>query len=884
MCKSRALIGNGVGGTASVITLSSLGAVDAASSVTVGYIVGIGMSERKKDLYVCEAAIALNLGFTALGTGSRSDDYSLRVAVRCLIYLAVTVTALVPVGILVELNVLLAVVVIVGGGHNLSLNVTAVTFVCHLTLSSTGRSHGNLALTKAVLCHCLYGLTYGADLPVIVIIGGPTGGEGVAELRNGLSLGVTALTGVGNLTLGGTGCYLGNNALAELVLSLVFLSAALTFAPVISIVILIVALAILVTEEAEEGLILNLVLVYLTVYSKSYDVLLITLIVTRGKGNLIAHMEIFIGESVLVSTVLTNELNGTVTVLSVVGVTVGNLIAVPLEPDLVIVIQGSGIIVNVGVGASFVFTVVSGVTAVATGGSGNGCSHIVIELCKGLGIACITSLSLTYVVLSTGIHTGCNNLTVKHVVVVERIDCNGVGVVTGTTGIGGRACYGTGCGNGFLAVAVTVRLVLLGSILAGEAATYTELENVSVLGTGGIYVSEAGAMAVKITSLLGSKSGYGIAGEVIGLEGNVACVVGSLDSLYLALIVDEPDRNTVYVLALGKLVGESDGDIVVLEVGDESVFTLDGEVVNRIVTDLSKLFLVKSEIILLIFGELVGGYGDLLITDKILNSGIKLEVGIIAYLKLVVEVGAGYLVTGGDHLNGLGLTAMDTGVGDNAVSGNTTVPSVTESGIDLNSLLLSRTTAVTGESLNTLIGTGCGSGNSCSPVSVADNGLGLNYLATVLTCVLVSELTGLAGYDFNIRSNAGNIVTELIANLLISLLTASRTSVVVNTLSGTGRGSIAYKHTVVTGCGSKLHSTGGTYLIGSTGSSSAGSMSVCGNILGLGLTASTASGLYTAGKTGCGSSDSVIAEAMTGRIDALGLSSVTVLTGIGLYA
>ena len=227
---------------------------------------------------------------------------------------------------------------------------------------------------------------------------------------------------------------------------------------------------------------------------------------------------------------------------------------------------------------------------------------------------------------------------------------------------------------------------------------------------------------------------------------------------------------------------------------------------------------------------------------------------------------------------------MDTGVGDDAVSGNTTVPSVTESGIDLNSLLLSRTTVGTGESLNTLRSTGCGSGNNCSPFNVADNGLGLNYLATVLTCVFFSVLTGLFRYDISIGINSVNIVTELIANLLISLLTASRTSVVVNTLSGTGRGSEVYKHTVVTGCRSKLLSTGSTYLIGSTGSSSAGSMSVCGNILGLSLTASTASSLYTAGKTGCGSSDSVIAEAMTGRIDALGLSSVTVLTGVSLYA
>ena len=390
-------------------------------------------------------------------------------------------------------------------------------------------------------------------------------------------------------------------------------------------------------------------------------------------------------------------------------------------------------------------------------------------------------------------------------------------------------------------------------------------------------------MAVKCASLLGSKSGYGIAGEVVGLEGNVAVVVDSLNSLYLALVVDEPDRDTVNVLTLFKLVGESDGDKVVLEVGDKSVFTLNGEVIYRVITDLLKLFLGKTEIKLIITGNLIGGYGYFLVTDKILDTLVKIEVGVLTYLKLIVKVGTGYLITGGDHLNGLGFLTAGTGVGGDTVSGNAVVPLVTKCGIDLDSLGLYGATAVTGESLHTVLGTGCGSGDSGSPFNVADDGFGFYNLAASVTSILLNLLTGVAHCIFNYRINTG-FVTERASYLFIGLFTASRACIVVYLTCGTACGSRALNHAVVTGCRSKLLRTGGTYLIGSTGRCRAGSMSVCRNILSFGLSASTTSSLNACGGTSCGSGYGIIAEAVSGRSNALGLSSVTVITGIGLNA
>jgi len=57
-------------------------------------------------------------------------------------------------------------------------------------------------------------------------------------------------------------------------------------------------------------------------------------------------------------------------------------------------------------------------------------------------------------------------------------------------------------------------------------------------------------VTVKLTSLLGSKAGYAIGREVVGLEGYVSVSIGSFDNLESSIGSDEPDSDTVNVLAL----------------------------------------------------------------------------------------------------------------------------------------------------------------------------------------------------------------------------------------------------------------------------------------------------------------------------------------------
>ena len=530
----------------------------------------------------------------------------------------------------------------------------------------------------------------------------------------------------------------------------------------------------------------------------------------------------------------------------------------------------------------------SGVTALRTGRCGNRLSKLMVKLCNSLCVGCVTSLSVTDVNYLTGSGAGSIGRAVNNIVVVESGDNGGVAVSTDATGVSSRACLSTGRGNDILNVVVTKCLILIKSNLVGVAATDTELKCVAVLGTCGIYVSKAGAVAVKLTSLLGSKSCYGVTGEVVGLEGNVAVVVGSLDSLYLAAIVDEPDRDTVNVLTLGKLVGESYGDVVLFavssgKVGDKSVLTLDGEVIYGIVTYLSELIRGKSEVFLIFALDLIGGYGYLLIADNVLNARVKVKVGVLTYLKLVVKVGAGYLISGGDHLNRLGIVTSCTGVGNNAVCGNAIVPCVAKRAVSLDSLGLGLAASLTGESLDTFAYTGSGSGYSRSPLNVVGNGLTLYFSGTVVTFIILNVFTGLAFYRLLSRSYALDIMFGGSANRLIVLGTAG-TLVIVYTGCGTSCGLVINKYMVVTGCGSDLIAAYGTYLSSLTGSSRAGGMSGCGNGLSLRLTAVTGSGLNARGGTGCGSGYSKLAPTVTGGINALGLGAATALTGKCLNA
>lgn len=347
MLKCRAFVNNGIGISATVITKSGLGTVNAALSVVIGVILGEAVSERKNYLNVCKSAITFNLAFTRLGTCSRLDNYCIGVAVRSLLYLAVTVTALIPVSILVVSDILFIVLMLVCGGDKLGLNVTASTSVCHLTLSSTSRSLGNLTLAKAMISLSLYGLAYRADLPVAILIGCPAIREGVLSLGSRLGLCVTALARVGDLTLLVTGSNLGYYTIIELMLGLVLLVAALTFAPVHLIIEFVEAVAMLVTEVTEERIVLDLIFMNLTVKGKSYNISLTTLAVTGGKVDLITQMDIIVGKSLLITAVFANEFDCNVAVLAVVGVAVRSFIAVPIKISYVLVANGSGVIVIV---------------------------------------------------------------------------------------------------------------------------------------------------------------------------------------------------------------------------------------------------------------------------------------------------------------------------------------------------------------------------------------------------------------------------------------------------------------------------------------------------------------------------------------------------------
>jgi len=157
---------------------------------------------------------------------------------------------------------------------------------------------------------------------------------------------------------------------------------------------------------------------------------------------------------------------------------------------------------------------------------------------------------------------------------------------------------------------------------------------------------------------------------MVGFKGNVAVVIRCLNGLQLALIVDKPYGNAVHVLALCQGVRKRNGYVVFFtEVGNVFGSVVNGKVIDRATADLSKLILRQSEIRAVISLELVGGYGNVLIADRVNNAVIEADVCIIELNFLIGKVAGVYLVglVTGINRYGFGFGAYGASIGSDTV-------------------------------------------------------------------------------------------------------------------------------------------------------------------------------------------------------------------------
>ena len=94
--------------------------------------------------------------------------------------------------------------------------------------------------------------------------------------------------------------------------------------------------------------------------------------------------------------------------------------------------------------------------------------------------------------------------------------CACEGCLTILAGVSCSTALGTGCGYGGGNDGVSG--CLAGDLLGGVATALANLKDVSVSSTACVYNGFLVGVAVKIASFCGSKTGYGVVGEVVGGE------------------------------------------------------------------------------------------------------------------------------------------------------------------------------------------------------------------------------------------------------------------------------------------------------------------------------------------------------------------------------
>ena len=304
------------------------------------------------------------------------------------------------------------------------------------------------------------------------------------------------------------------------------------------------------------------------------------------------------------------------------------------------------------------------------------------------------------------------------------VKLNSVRIVTIRTSEYRYTVFGTSCGSCILHVIVAVTNG--GDGLVAVMATYAKLEYISIGKTIAIYNSFLNVMSVKIASLLGSQSCNGIVREVVSLESNKAVIVSSLDRLKLTLIIYEPNCDTVNVLAILQSIRKSySNEVAFSKLRNVSVTVADSKVVNRVVTNLSKLFGINVKVCKIIVCCNICRNCNLLISDRINNTVIKLDVSVIELNFLILKIaGIGSIgdITGVNR-NGLCFATILTGVNTFTVLNRALVPYVTGCicfycfGLGIRAL-------GTDECFFSGCGTGRGSCNACN-VSMLGNRIAL---------------------------------------------------------------------------------------------------------------------------------------------------------------
>ena len=268
------------------------------------------------------------------------------------------------------------------------------------------------------------------------------------------------------------------------------------------------------------------------------------------------------------------------------------VIAIPDPIAGIFVLTGSSRIVVIIIVT--VLTFVSGVSALATAWINDVDDILMLKLRYGYGVAmtAMTAINRVSLSLACGVYS---NLVIS--MAISRYLLNGI-VVAICTAYGNRAVLSTACINcNCVKRMTTCKLYVL---LPGLSATNTTNKSISVLGTGCINMTCSHLnVTVKLTSLCGCKSCNGIVGEVVCLECNISVIIGCLDrfknGLTLLINRNEPNSNIINVLAFIKGVRKRDSYIIIFtELRDIALTVTDSKVINGVVSNLSKLLLVKT--------------------------------------------------------------------------------------------------------------------------------------------------------------------------------------------------------------------------------------------------------------------------------------------------
>ena len=407
-----------------------------------------------------------------------------------------------------------------------------------------------------------------------------------------------------------------------------------------------------------------------------------------------------------------------------------------------------------------VFAVVTFVDRIAARRAGRIYNDIRINVSKscrefGLFFTAICTFVLDITVGSTGCFHSLNLCPC----VTDRIDLLRIAVAAIRTGINGASVFRAGCFRDFSHVIVTVAgdqifdLSVMATNADGKIIFVLQAVAVDVLGGVGMTVQRA--------TFRGSQSRYGIVGEVVRLEGDVTVMIGCFDGFQFTVIVDEPDRNAIHVLAILQGVRKRDGyPVIFTESGNIFRTVIHGKVIDRVVANLLELFGGQTEIGSVIALQLISGNRDLLVADRVDNAVVKADVGIIQFnfgiLQIVRVGGAGI----GTFINGnvLGRAAMRTFVGSDTVLRLTLDPIVARRVLrDRFGLGIA---ASAGQGLDTVVLTGCGRGNACNVV-VLIYGLADHLISATLTDIhenifAIAELSFFGSY-------ADGIVSERVA-------------------------------------------------------------------------------------------------------------------------